>query len=201
MTSQEPERQQLSLFHRIFDKLYPVIRFSHERLRGNAWFTQILPELWLGGAPTYERDHEVMLKSGITAVLDTRQERIGDLRFYERHGMTHAKIGVPDVTVPDAETISAGVDWVAEQIADGRTVLVHCAKGRGRSATVVAAYLMREKGMTYDEARRMMNSKRPLTNLEPKHRKVLERWIAAQEGVPGAPSARASAHDNSIPKP
>ena len=53
---------------------------------------------------------------------------------------------MPDVTVPDAEVLTDAVAWIDEQLADGRTVLIHCAKGRGRSATVLAAYLMKTEG-------------------------------------------------------
>ena len=55
-------------------------------------------------------------------------------------------------------------------------VLVHCAKGRGRSATLVAAYLMRHDQMTYDQARELMVDKRSLVNLQGRHQKVLEAW-------------------------
>lgn len=176
-----PQKQTLSLFHQIFDKFYPVIRFTYEKVMGHVWFSQITPQLWLGGAPTYRRDYTQLVDLGITAVLNIRAERPDDVAFYERHGITHIQFFIPDVTVPDAETITAGADWIKSQVDDGRTVLVHCAKGRGRSATLLAGYLMREQGLTFDQANALMKSQRPLTKLESKHQRVLETWLARQQ--------------------
>jgi protein-tyrosine phosphatase len=170
----------LSLFHRGFDKLYPAIRFTYEKVMGHAWFSQITPHLWLGGAPTYRRDYDLLVELGITAVLNVRAERADETAFYDQHGITHVQFRVPDVTVPDGTTITAGVDWIKIQVDGGRTVLVHCAKGRGRSATLLAGYLMREEDMTFDQANTLMKSKRSLTKLENKHRRVLESWLATQ---------------------
>ena len=55
--------------------LYPAIRFTYERVLGHVWFSQITPQLWLGGAPTYGRDFDALLTLGITAVVDMRAER------------------------------------------------------------------------------------------------------------------------------
>ncbi len=57
-------------------------------------------------------------------------------------------------------------------------MLIHCAKGRGRSATVLAAYLMDAQGMTFDEVDELLTMKRPLVKLQDRHRQVLESWIA-----------------------
>ncbi len=175
-----PSNHKISLFHRLFDKLYPVIRFTYEKIMRQPWFSQITPNLWLGGAPTYQRDYEFILEYKITAVLNIRAEREDETAYYNRHGITHRQCKVPDITVPDETSISEGVDWIKAQVDDGRTVLVHCAKGRGRSATLLAAYLMREQGLTFDQANVLMKSKRPLTKLESKHRRTLEAWMAKQ---------------------
>jgi protein-tyrosine phosphatase len=137
--------------------------------------------LWLGGAPTYRRDYDLMLAYGIGAVLDVRAEREGDLAFYKQHDINHVRYRVLDVMVPDEATLSAAVHWIKAQVEAGRPVLIHCAKGRGRSATLLAGYLMREEGMTFEQANALLKSKRPLTKLESRHRRVLEAWITTQQ--------------------
>ena len=174
------EAQELSLFHKGFDKLFPAIRYFYETVRGHEWYTEVTPQLWLGGAPAYDRDYQALLDLGIDAVVNIRAERDDDVDFYREHDIRYVRFSVPDVQVPDEEMLTEATDWIAEQTADGRVVLVHCAKGRGRSATLLAAYFMREQGMTFDEAFALMKGKRPLTKLEARHRRVLEAWMADQ---------------------
>lgn len=167
----------MSIFHTIFDKFYPLIRFVYERLLGQRWYDRIIDRLWLGGAPTYPRDYDFLLKNGIGAVVDIRQEREDDLALFERHGIRSLKLRVPDMLVPPADMIDEGVAFMRENIAEGRDVYVHCAKGRGRSATLVAAYLMKYEGLSFEEARELMEKARPLVKLESRHEQVLKNWI------------------------
>jgi protein-tyrosine phosphatase len=175
--------QKLSLFHRVFDKLFPTIRFVYERIQRHNWFDRITPadrvpaELWLGGAPHYARDYDFLVQHNIRAVINIRSERADDEEFYAAHDIAHLRLLVPDVWVPDEVAITQGVDWMKQQVAEGRSVLVHCAKGRGRSATILAAYIMREGGYSYEEARDLLKSKRKLSKLEDRHQLVLEDWI------------------------
>jgi hypothetical protein len=167
---------ELSLFHRVFDKFFPAIRFTYEKVMGHVWISQITPRLWLGGAPAYQSDYDAILADGITAVINIRAERADETGFYDRHDITHVQYMVPDTAVPSAAVIAEAVEWTKAQVADGRNVLFHCAKGRGRSATLLAAYLMQEEGLTFDEAHALMKSKRPLTKLQDRHREELEVW-------------------------
>ena len=175
-----PDRK-LSLFHQGFDNLYPAIRFTYEKIMGHVWFTQITPHLWLGGAPTYKRDYAAIKDYNITAVVNVRAERADETDFYDQHGITHVQYRVPDITVPSEAILTESTDWCKAQLAEGRSVLFHCAKGRGRSATLLAGYLMREQGMSFDEAYDLMKSQRKLTKLQDKHRRVLEAWLAKQK--------------------
>lgn len=176
--------QKLSLFHLMFDKLFPTIRFVYERIQRHNWFDRITPadrvpaELWLGGAPHYARDYDFLVTNNIRAVINIRSERADDEAFYAAHDIAHLRLLVPDMRAPDEEAITASVDWMKQQAAAGRSVLVHCAKGRGRSATLLAAYIMREGGYSYEEARDLLKSRRKLSKLEDRHELVLKDWIA-----------------------
>ena len=174
----------MSIFHYFFDKLYPIIRFIYERVQGNRWYDSIVEEVWLGGAPTYARDYEFLIENRIGAVIDIRNERSDDLNLYKQHDIRHLKLRVPDIHVPSSEIISAGVDFIQEQVEDGRRVYVHCAKGRGRSATLIAGWLMKYKNMSFEEARDFMVSKRKLVKLEPRHGEGLNSWLQSQPMPP-----------------
>jgi len=55
-------------------------------------------------------------------------------------------------------------------------VLVHCMQGKSRSASLVAAYLMKEQGYSPEEAISLMQSKRPIVDPNSGFREQLQRF-------------------------
>jgi atypical dual specificity phosphatase len=168
----------MNLFHYLFDKAFPLIRFVYEKVQRHRWFDEIAPQLWLGGAPLYPRDYDFLLEAGIDAVVNIRAERHDDYELYRRHGIDYLQLKVLDILVPPPEIIDKGVAFIHKHVQEGDVVLVHCAKGRGRSVTLLAAYLMRYEGMSFDEVDRLLRDIRPLANLQSRHREVLDGWLA-----------------------
>lgn len=164
-------------FHYLFDKILPVSRFIYERILRHRWFDSITDHLWLGGAPLYPRDYDLLLESGIDAVVNIRAERHDDVELYTDHGIDYLQLKVLDLLVPPSDILDEGVAFIHKHVEAGNTVLVHCAKGRGRSNTLLAAYLMRYEGMTFAEAAAAIKEKRPLSNLQSRHRRVVEEWM------------------------
>jgi atypical dual specificity phosphatase len=60
-----------------------------------------------------------------------------------RHGLESLHIPVPDLTAPRPLQFQYALNFIDWQRAMGRAVAVHCLMGQGRTATVLAAYLIR----------------------------------------------------------
>ena len=80
---------------------------------------------------------------------------------------------------PTTAQIERGVQWAAQQAAAGRAVLVHCAHGHGRSATVLGAILIAQ-GLAPGaaEAEALMKVQRPRVRLNRRQKAALQEWAA-----------------------
>ena len=70
-----------------------------------------------------------------------------------------------------------GAAFMAEEIARGGGVFVHCGSGVGRAPTMAAAYLV-GAGKTVDEAWEMIREKRPFVRPNPGQVAQVERFAA-----------------------
>jgi atypical dual specificity phosphatase len=78
-----------------------------------------------------------------------------------RPAIDYLFLKVADYDAPAAEEMDGAVDHIQRQIAADRPVMVHCAAGKGRTGTVLAAYFMKTKGLSADEAIEWIRSMRP----------------------------------------
>jgi protein-tyrosine phosphatase len=52
--------------------------------------------------------------------------------------------------------------YIHERMLSGKKVLVHCSAGKSRSVTIVAAYLIKHKGFSANDALTLLQLKRPV---------------------------------------
>jgi len=107
-------------------------------------------------------DKRLLEKDDITVDISLEGERI-DLPY----GVDwYAWIPIKDKTAPTQDKLEFVVAAIEKSIALGKKIYLHCKNGHGRAPTVFAAYLVKNKGMTPDEAVEFIRSKRPTIHLE-----------------------------------
>ncbi len=134
--------------------------------------SQITPQLHVGGQ--YRRRGWPRLASrGITAVVNMRIEFDDNDAGIAPERYLH----LPTVNdeAPTLEQLRAGVAFIAEEIARGGGVYVHCGAGVGRAATMAAAYLI-STGLTPDRAWARIREVRPFIRPTPVQVAQIERF-------------------------
>lgn len=109
---------------------------------------EIVPNLYVGDiASAYNRKE--LKKLGITHVLTAI---LGVSPIFP-NDFTYKNVPIRDVPGESiAIYFNQSNDYISKAIKGGGKVFVHCICGVSRSATLVAAYLMKEYGMTCDQA-------------------------------------------------
>jgi hypothetical protein len=79
---------------------------------------------------------------------------------------TYLWLPVVDGYAPSEMQLLIGSSAMHAALSAGKKVYVHCRNGHGRSPALVAAYLMRYKGLSLDEAAQTIKLKRPESHLE-----------------------------------
>lgn len=125
-------------------------------------WTEITPNLYLGNLQG-SQDEDFLKSHGITAIVNCTKDEPFHPYFTRRHIY---RCDVEDSRTTEnieafRQKLYPTVAFLENQIANGRTVYVHCYWGLMRSATVVAAYLIKTKGMTPEEAKRYVKERRP----------------------------------------
>lgn len=90
--------------------------------------------------------------------------------------VAHKLLDVEDHALLTNEQLNEAALFIHQRIEAGENVYVHCRAGNGRSATALAAYLIRYQGYTVEEARALIAEKRPSSTIDKKVVRLKE-WM------------------------
>lgn len=142
---------------------------------------RIEPGLFLAARLT-PADVEALHEHEIDAVLDVTAEFESLNLSLVGEGIHYLNIPVLDHAYPDFPTLLKAVRWVEAQRKKDRSVVVHCALGRGRSVMVMVAYLLaRSPEKSIAGVMGQIQSIRHRARLNPKQNQVLSEYINNQE--------------------
>jgi protein-tyrosine phosphatase len=130
---------------------------------------EIAPNLWLGRRP-FESEAKAITASDAWAIVDLTAE------FPESRELRQGKylcLPTLDHTSPTHTQIESALSFIAAEMPT-RKVLVHCALGHGRSATIIAAWML-QRGLakTPKDADTKLREIRPGVRLKDSQVKVL----------------------------
>jgi protein-tyrosine phosphatase len=138
-------------------------------------FTEIIPErLWIGAAPSKNDLLELQRKLGSELVImdltGSNEEKAWCRELginYDQRTPVVPESGQP-IPISRLKVVAA---VIGDNVDSGKKVVLHCLKGRGRSPTFAAAYLM-QTGMSVADAKNAITGKRQV-------------WAGADENYAG----------------
>jgi atypical dual specificity phosphatase len=98
---------------------------------------------------------------------------------YQHHQIEQMWMPTIDYTHPSYGDVCRAVEFIDQNVTDGKSVYIHCKAGRGRSATVAICWLMKAKQISAAEAQAWLNSKRPFVNQHLPSRPVVQQFEKA----------------------
>ncbi|XP_063067272.1 dual specificity protein phosphatase 26-like [Engraulis encrasicolus] len=122
---------------------------------------EVWPNLYIGDQEIAANRRE-LAKLGITHILNCAQSKWrGGAEYYEGMNITYQGIEAHDSPSFDMSVnFYPSSEFIHKALSSGGKVLVHCAVGVSRSATLVLSYLMIRQNMTLPEAIRTVKDHR-----------------------------------------
>jgi len=135
-------------------------------------------EPWLGKMDT---THRFLRGQGVGAILTLTEDDLYGAR-HRAAGFRHLHEPVEDTEPPDRGGLGRALRFIDGCLEQGTGVVVHCMEGRGRTGTVLCAWLAARERLEAKEAVRRIHALRPCTVLSPTQRAFLFRVLACREG-------------------
>lgn len=136
-------------------KVGNVFRWIYGHITGKTTnFNWVIADKLAGSAiPTSFREIERLNEQhGIKSIVTVKEKPLPS-KWFESVGIEYFHLSIEDFGAPSLEELDYVVNYISRQIDNQKPVMVHCSGGKGRTGTILAAYLIKkENGLSAEKA-------------------------------------------------
>ncbi|EGD77432.1 hypothetical protein PTSG_08529 [Salpingoeca rosetta] len=132
-------------------------------------FNRVAKTVVVGRVPRTTDDIQTLIQQEqVRAVIDMTEpwEQRVETDAITRMGLERINLPTPDYGAPTFEDLNTAIDFIRRHAQLNNTVYVHCNGGKGRAATVAAAWLMYRESIAPQDALKLLRTKRKVTKLD-----------------------------------
>jgi atypical dual specificity phosphatase len=111
------------------------------------------------GMPVTKDEFDWAVGQGIGAILTVKEDPLPEQ--WVNGSVDYLHVQVVDFGAPEIEDIARAIEFIELQNEKSRPVMVHCAAGKGRTGVILACYLVKNEGLTPQEAIERIRAMRP----------------------------------------
>jgi atypical dual specificity phosphatase len=140
------------------------------------------------GTPMTSEQYKWLIKNNIKSIVTVREFPLPQKWLVDNEKETiindYKFVYVKDYGVPSLEVLDNIVDYINIKITkEKKPLVVHCAAGKGRTGTILAAYLLKQDNISSQDAIKKIRSLRPGSIQSKKQEEILHKYETFLKGI------------------